>query len=341
MSALENDLVLWIDDQILHLPDTVNLVYLEYNISNDLEFSCSFLGYEFTDDTSFDPENVNHLDTLRDSHKWERGTSMFEFQLGKNELESDSEGFDEIEILEKALSKSEELAKQIKKKGLTVLYGPHDTMPRLFKPQSKSYEEESGQGTGEKYYYELHFGCFGIPYIDDYDLYGIDEEQLLYYHKVDQYASDYRIQLVLWKYAKLKDLLWFHRKWLVGSQRIVDIFKEYTSNLQVFQATLQRPLGSGSELIEGYSVINLYEKIDCIDAKWLVKTSRRSGEPAFDPRSEYKAVKGYKVLLDKVAGKDVFRINAHPNRLLVSQHFRDEIESRKISGIAWLKREVE
>jgi hypothetical protein len=32
MSALENDLALWIDDQISYLPHTVNLAYLEYNI---------------------------------------------------------------------------------------------------------------------------------------------------------------------------------------------------------------------------------------------------------------------------------------------------------------------
>ena len=121
----------------------------------------------------------------------------------------------------------------------------------------------------------------------------------------------------------------------MGSQRLVDIFKEYTSNLQVFPAVVQRPLNGNSEFIEGYSVINLYEKIDCIDAKWLVRTSPSTSEVTFDRG------KGYKVLREKVVGKDVFRINVRDYRLLVSQRFRDEIERRKISGILWGKREAE
>ena len=87
MSAFENDLALWIDDQISCLPDAVNLAYLEYNISNDLEFSCSFLGYE------------------------------------------------------------------------------------------------------------IHFDCFPIPFIDDYNLQGIDEKQLFAFDKIEHYADDYRIKL--------------------------------------------------------------------------------------------------------------------------------------------------
>jgi uncharacterized protein DUF1629 len=335
MSAFENDLALWIDDQISYLPDAVNLAYLEYNISNDLEFSCSFLGYEFTDNTSFDPEDANHLDALSGKYEWESGANMFEVQLGKNELEADSGGFDEMEVLEKSLSRSKKLSKQIKKNGLTIVYGPHDASPRLFNLQSKSYVGKSRRESDKIYYYEIHFDCFGIPFIDAYDLQGIDEEQLFAFDKIEHYADDYRIKLVLWKYAKPRDLLWFYRGWLICSQRLVDAFKEYTSSLQVFPATLQRPLDGGIDLIGGYSVINLYEKIDCIDAKWLVKTHRLTGEQTFDPG------KGYKVLHEKVAGKDVFRLNVYPHRLLVSQRFRDEIESRKISGVSWLKREAE
>lgn len=335
MSALENELTLWIDDEISYLPDSVNLAYLEYNISNDLRFSCSILGYEFTDSASFDPEDANHLDVLSGRYECESGMNMFDVQLGKDELEADSGGFDEMEILEKALSASTELAEQIKKKGLTLAYGPHDASPRLFDLQSNSYEKKSRRESDNVYYFELHYDCFGVPYIDAYDLYGIDEEYLFEFDKIERYASDYRIELVLWKYAKLRDLLWFHRGWLVGSQRLVELFKEYTSSLQVFPVTLQRPLDSGVELIEGYSVINLYEKINCIDARWLVVISRLTGEQTFD------CGKGYNVLREKVAGKDAFRLNVHPYRLLVSQCFRDEVERRKISGISWLKREAE
>jgi uncharacterized protein DUF1629 len=335
MSALENDLVLWMDDQISYLPDTVNLAYLEYNISPTLDFFCSFFGYNFTSALAFDPEDADHLDALSSRYEWESGMSRFEFQLGKEELESDSRGFDESEILEKALSRSNQVAKQIEEKGLTVTYGPHGASPKLFNPQVKSYLGKNRLGVDKVYFYELHFDCSALPCIGDYDLYGIDEEQLFDFDKIDQYAADYRIQLVLQKYARLKDLVWFHRGWLVGSQKLVDMFTEYTSDLQVFSATLQRPLDGGSEPVNDYYVIHLYEKIDCIDAKWLVKTHRITGERTYDPG------KGYKILREKVAGKDVFRLNVHPNRLLVSQRFRDEIESRKISGVSWLKRETE
>jgi len=156
MGTLENELVLWIDEQISYIPDTVNLVYLEYNTSSKLEFSCSFFGYTFTDVAPFDPEDIGHLDALSD-WEWESGASMFEVQIGNSELGSDDGGFDEMAVLEKALSESRELAKRIKESNLTVVYGLHEASPRLFSPLTKSGEEKSRQEPNKVYYYELHF----------------------------------------------------------------------------------------------------------------------------------------------------------------------------------------
>src|SRR5687767_5594486 len=200
MSAFVNELMLWIDREISLLPDSVNLAYLEYNISVDLQFSCSILGYEFIDNASFDPEDPDHLDALSGKYEYESGVDTLDFQLGVDQLEADRSGFDEMEELEKSLSGSKELAKRIKKKGLTLVYGPHDAPPRLFDLQSNSGKKNRRE-SDKIYYFEIHYDCFGIPSIDTYDLYGIDEEPLFEFDKIERYASDYTIQLVLWKYA--------------------------------------------------------------------------------------------------------------------------------------------
>src|SRR5262245_16363809 len=110
MSALENDLVRWMDRQIRDLPDSIDLLYLESSISPAFDLTCSFLGYEFAGEFRFDPEDSGHLDVLSGPYEWESGMNAFETRLGADQLEPDRGGFDEKELLARALSGSTALA---------------------------------------------------------------------------------------------------------------------------------------------------------------------------------------------------------------------------------------
>lgn len=331
MNTIENELADWLDRQVSYLPKAVKMIYLEYVASN-ARFTCVLFGYTSDELAQFDPEDTVHLDSLS---TWQWESDMFEFLMKGDGSGPASQVYDPLEMVEKAISASKEVPKLAEQDNVMVIYGLHEGSPKLFRQRARPDEKRLDQEAGKIHYYELHFDYSGSHRIDGYDLQGIDERQLLLSNKIDPYPIDYSILLDLQEGTKLKDLLWFYRGWLVCSQKLVDIFKKYTSNLQVFPCVLRKHLDGELELVEGYHVVNLYEKIDCIDAKWLLVSSPRTGEVTFDPG------KGYKVLREKVVGKDIFRINVRDSRLLVSQRFRDEIESRKISGISWLKREAE
>lgn len=325
MRTIESKFAEWVDEKIVDLPKEINLIYFEYN-TDKLGFACGIFGYVFGD-AKFDPEVDAHLDILSD-WQWESG--LFRVSLEKSNFGND-ELFDEIEMIENVLCKSTMMLERIRQDNLTIIYGLHDASPKLLSHGAKKRKRQVGEAK-KHYYYELGFDYSGSHFIEKYVLHGIDENALFSGNEIVPYPRDYSIQVWLQEKGKPKDLLQFYRGWLVCSKRLVDLFKGYTSKIQTFSVIVRRPVSGKEELIEGYYAVNLFDKINCIENKWLKHLPRYT---TFDPS------KGYKVLYDKVKETDVFRINVYDYRLLVSQHLREEFDTRKITGVSWLKREVE
>jgi hypothetical protein len=82
-------------------------------------------------------------------------------------------------------------------------------------------------------------------------------------------------------------------------------------------------------------VVMLYEKLDCIAKRYQTPPPWDGAPPSFD------ATRGYKLIPSVVAGHDVFRLNYEYHRLLVSQNMRERFDQMKVTGIQYLKREVD
>jgi hypothetical protein len=310
----------WIAQEILNLPKQVTLLYFEYQVSGK-HISCALFGYKFPEKVKFDPENSDHLNFLS-RWDWENTPNQpFTFRSKDSDTVTNAEAV--RSFFQRSLSESEIINDLICHQGLEIIYGEHEGSPEfLAKPKQKLVNDISHCGV----YFQLCFETFGSHFIEAYEIDETDEEHLLNGEKI---TSDIcQIKLILQKKARVKDLLYFYRRWLVCSQRLASLFQNFTENIQTFPAHVE--CQDGKE-VEGYQVINLYEKIDCIGAEWLVKN--RDG-------LLIKSGTNYQIIDQAVRGKDIFRANVYPYPVLVSQRLRNEIENQKITGITWLKRTV-
>ena len=84
--------------------------------------------------------------------------------------------------------------------------------------------------------------------------------------------------------------------------------------------------------MDGYCVVNLYEKLDCLPPADVLPPPYKGARPTFDP------LRGYRIRRGVVGDKAVFRLNYEYFRLVVSQAFRDRIEAAGLTGVEWLRR---
>lgn len=326
MESWAKKFIVWIDKQVLDLPDDINLLYLEYN-TVDAEHVGNLFGYSVPDPAVFDPELQDSIQLLP---YWVWESELPEFKVGVDELDADN---DLQESIESAMRGSRHLMQLVREKKIALLCGLHESSPRRVDGYL-DFEPSHCTDDSRPYYHELRFDATGSHFIEKYEIEGVDEAPLLTHDRVVPRHSNIEIKLWLQKRAKLKDLLHFYRGWLVCSKRLTEIFETHTSSLQIFPATLLRHQSEGELYIPDYFVANLFEKIDCVNSRYLVPSAWPSLPPTFDP-----AV-GFKVSADLVKNKRIFRVNSADYPLLVSQFVRDNIESKNITGITWIKREA-
>ena len=317
----------WVINQISQVPENINILYFEFNVING-EFYCSIFGYNLSDAQGFDPEVIDSLEMLG---KWEWESHSLQVNIVEDIILEIEEG-----LLNTILLKLKEIQLLHAKKELLVLLGRHDGTPK--RVEYNSFQLIPSVTAKVCYIHELHFDYSSNDLIEKYEADELIEDKLLDYEKI---AETSNIQLKLWirKSKKYKDLLYFYRGWLICSTRLADIFNSATSELQLLPIKLYQSPTNKEIFDPVYVVANLFEKIDCIDKKWLTRKSpiKSPGTDGltFDPGH------GYKVLSSKIVGKNIFRVSRDDYRLLVSQQLRDEIEKQGITGISWIKRECE
>lgn len=133
--------------------------------------------------------------------------------------------------------------------------------------------------------------------------------------------------------GRILDLLWAVRH-LVCSERMRDLIVSSTDHCQVFPVNLFRsPTQSENDRIPGYSIVHIFDVLECLDPRTVIPPRYPGALPTFD----YSL--GYRILRKMVGGRGTFHIAYEHRRLLVSHEFRLRCEKLGITGATWLRRE--
>ena len=276
----------------------------------------------------FDPENQEHLDALSD-WSWET-----EEPCALELTDYDDEGV--REMFARAVQRSRRLTSLLEARRTQFAYGRHEG-PVYVLPTSQRVPSRRKK----EFYYELNeaYGSNVVDFRDeDYDSNNCGE--LFDKHTPlppDWPSSDLCFYLTS-KRPRLMDFLRICRgnDILICSERVCEVFKEATRSIQTFPVPVARSHGpKAGERISGYFVVVLYEKLDCIAERYRTPPPRDGAPLYFDP------ARGYKLIPSVVAGHDVFRLNYEYYRLLVSQRIRDTFDEMKVTGVEYLKRELD
>ena len=318
----EKKLATWLQESLGQLPKGMNVAAVEWNTGwpsvedhragkpRSMLFTMSALARD--GDEPFDPEDPDHLDELSEP-AWEceeccaLPTVVFD-------------NVDPYDFFQGVLKNSKSLQPLLEK--IQLAYGEHESDLKLHRTKRTKAEGKSGGPN----FYELNVSG-GANSIDKYELGGFKEKPLLDHDRVTVKPGK-GMKLFLQKRPRLKDFLHFYRGWIVCSERAMKLFREATDKIQVFPA----PLYDQNRKVEGYYVVNLYEKLDCLRDEDVRPPDYKGGPKSFDPGE------GYRLKLSVVKDRQVFRINYEHFRLLVSQEFRDKLEKAKITGLEWLRR---
>jgi hypothetical protein len=282
-------------------------------------------GYEIDNIEKFDPEIRGHLACLNDC-LWESDS----YEHTHNVDLSENINFDSL--METAISEC--LKRLHTSRKIAVIYGHHGGIPKK-NILATSGKETTPKKTKQKYFHEIHFDYSVPALIERYEIDEQIEENLLDYNHIKSLQLDYSVRLWLKDSLRITDLFSFYRGWLICSEKLTHILKKYTAHIQILPIILYNSITGKEEMSENYYIVNLYEKVNCISGKWLTMRAPGSTALTFNPST------GFKVLLDRVNKRDIFRISVYDYRLLLSQRVREEIEQNKLSGISWIKREIE
>lgn len=321
-SQPRKELASWLRQALTEAPSEVSLLYVEWNegwINGNsqgnapLSMLFTLAGYTWPEKENFDPEDPGHLEILAEEPNFEVQACA----IPKESLEED----EIYEFFEKA-AKSPKLKQLLG--GRTLAYGEHEGTVRVLYPRPSL-----NRLAPQRYFYELHVRSLKNDIESYYKAETFNERPLLDHDYISTWEEG-QIKLFLQRRAKLLDFLYFYRGWLVCSKRAVQLFQGATEKVQVFSAPLFD--GPDGKQVDGYFIVNLYEKLNCLYEKDVLPPITPGGRRTFDP------AKGYTINLSSVEERAVFRINYEYYRLLVSQEFRDKLEHERITGLEWLRR---
>lgn len=296
----------WLEGVLSTAPDQLNLFYVEWNETDRPERMC-LIAFGFRFDGTFDPDDPDHMEVLSEP-AWESSPIFVD---GSETAVSD--------LMEKVRSRNIPL---LRNRNCFGGYHDADVFP-LFRSAKKR--------SSEIVYFEMHAHCLSNciheTRLDNVDMTPFHENEPT---KQDLDRCDYA--LILQNRARRMDLLFFNQM-MICSTRLVALIREYTERCQIFDARLFKDK-SERQRVDGYHVVNLYEKLDCITPEDLLPPPWEGSPTTFNPS------KGYRLIGSVVQAKHIFRLNHEHYRLVVSQAFRDHFESQGMTGASWLKRRV-
>jgi hypothetical protein len=323
-STLELSLSKWLGTNLKEAPPEMRLFYIEWNTGsqgkgkNKNTFtSFSLFGIACADAATFDPEDDADLELLSDP-QWDAPET---FAIA----ETETQGEELDEVVARVL-KYVELRPSLR--GRVIAFGEHEGSVQRYPAKSKARAKAAAGTTSP--YFELHEKG-GSNCIEAYELGEFDETPLTEHQRVRSWPKK-GIKLVLQKRPRLLDFLYFYRGWVVCSDRAAKLLQEGTDQIQVFPAPLYVVDKQGEKPVEGYSIVVLYEKLNCLPKEYVLPPSHQGDPPDFD------RARGYKVKISETKGRQVFRINCGDFRLLVTEKFRERFEREGITGVQWLRR---
>lgn len=319
LQAAREKLSRWIEHHLRNAPPEVRIFYVEWNDGwEDYRLAekgepkrklFSMFGCTGIDPADFDPEDPEMEELLANSN-WEPEDCC---PLPSDVFENE----EPREFFEETIENAKGILPGLSDRVLA--YAMHDGGVKAFpRVRKKNWENK-------RFYYTLH-PAGEKNHIDSYEIGDFDEEPLLEHSPVPTWP-DSGIRLVLGERPKLFDFLRFYRGWLVCSERVANMLRSATDKIQVFPAPLFRKEETGLQKVEGYFVVVLYEKLDCITEEDVLP-------PAWEGRQK-KLSPGARIKESIVAGRHVFRLNCMYYPLLVSQEFRNQFEREKVTGVQW------
>lgn len=320
---LDKKLAAWLKKSLTKIPPKIDLLLLEWNdgwptveahrAGKPKSLLFSLAGFQRGDAERFDPENPEHLDELSEP-AWEVSQSCDLPQSAFTELDPST-------LVKRVLTNTKETLSSLAR--IDLAYGEHEGDLKVF---SSGRKTSAAKAQRSPVFFELSVMSGGNS-IEKMELGDYDDKQLRDCDRVSGNPGQ-EVQLFLKKKPRLLDFLFSPGGWLVCSQRAMELFRSATKEIQVFPANVWNQ----KEQVDGYYIVNLYEKLDCLPDEDVLPPRYKGGPKSFD------SGRGYRLKLSEVKDRQVFRINYRHFELVVSQEFRDRFEEAKITGPSWLRR---